>query len=234
MKAVIMEICKDYCIVLTTDGQFLKQKIPAGVFEVGDEIKVSKEYVYNPRKISINWVKNIALAASVAVILIIGSIFSIWYMKYFSATEERDFAAENIVIEEPAGDEAAAELYREPEEGTKEESLMSIAEEEKTITFEQTYSFDEQPEVEDDIGEIIRFSYKIIDGINLKIKLININSILTFNGTIKLNLLFSDEGRSRTETIVLEGFEPGKLEEYPVFLKTEEVKLNLEITGSAY
>ena len=62
MKAVIMEIHKDYCIVMTKDGQFLKQNIPAGVFEIGDEIAVSKEYAHEPKTVKVGWLKNLSIA----------------------------------------------------------------------------------------------------------------------------------------------------------------------------
>jgi hypothetical protein len=38
MKASIVEIYKDYCIVLTRDGRFIRQDVPAGAYEIGDEI----------------------------------------------------------------------------------------------------------------------------------------------------------------------------------------------------
>jgi hypothetical protein len=40
MKASVVEIYKDYCIVLTRDGRFLRQDVPAGAYEIGDEIVI--------------------------------------------------------------------------------------------------------------------------------------------------------------------------------------------------
>ncbi|HEX7561350.1 MAG TPA: anti-sigma factor domain-containing protein [Candidatus Humimicrobiaceae bacterium] len=38
MKASVVEIYKDYCIVLTRDGRFIRQDMTAGAYEIGDEI----------------------------------------------------------------------------------------------------------------------------------------------------------------------------------------------------
>jgi hypothetical protein len=40
MKASVVEIYKDYCIVLTRDGRFIRQDVSAGAYEIGDEIVI--------------------------------------------------------------------------------------------------------------------------------------------------------------------------------------------------
>ena len=40
MKAYVAEINKDYCIVITEDGRFIRQDMPAGAYEIGDEIVI--------------------------------------------------------------------------------------------------------------------------------------------------------------------------------------------------
>jgi hypothetical protein len=40
MKASVVEIHKDYCIVLTRDARFIRQVMPAGAYEIGDEIVI--------------------------------------------------------------------------------------------------------------------------------------------------------------------------------------------------
>jgi len=40
MKALVAEIHKDHIIVITRDGRFVRQDVPAGVYEIGDEIVV--------------------------------------------------------------------------------------------------------------------------------------------------------------------------------------------------
>jgi hypothetical protein len=40
MKASVAEVHKDYCIVITQDGRFIRQDKPAGSYEIGDEITI--------------------------------------------------------------------------------------------------------------------------------------------------------------------------------------------------
>ncbi len=239
MKATIMEIGKDYCIVMTRDGQFIKQKIPSGVFEIGDEITVSKEYAFKPKTANINikWVRSFAVAASVVIVVVVGSVFGVWYLRQYYASRNITLFTEDANREEmTVGEEAPAEETAEEqkEEGIKEPAVAMTAGEEKTITFESIYSFTEQPEVIEDIEEIIQFSYEIVDNVSLRIRLKNISSTLSFDGTFKLVMLLSDETESRTEVISLDGFGPGKIKEQPLFLKAGEMKLKLEVTGSTY
>jgi hypothetical protein len=234
MKAIIIEIGKDYCIVLTRDGQFLKQRIPAGVFELGDEITVSEEYEYKPLASNIKLIKNFSMAASVAIILIAASVFGVWYMKY-TASKEDTFTTGDIIIRESAVEEAVDEtIVGEAREESFEAAASSEAIEERNIFFEKTYSFSEQKEAEDNVRDIISFSYKIIDNISLRVKLNNISTSLNFNGTLKLVMLLPDNSESSTEIISLEEFEPGEVIEHPLFLKTGETKLKLEVSGYAY
>src|SRR4030043_1973409 len=83
MKAVIIEIHKDYCIVMTKDGQFIRQNIPAGVFEIGDEIVISKEYSYEPKTIRAGWLKSLSVASMAVVVVAVLSIFGVWYFKQY-------------------------------------------------------------------------------------------------------------------------------------------------------
>ncbi len=231
MKAIIMEIGRDYCVVLTRDGQFLKQKIPSGVFELGDEITVSEEYEYKPLVSNIKLIKNFSMAASVAIILIAASVFGVWYMKY-TVSKEDTFTAGDIIIRESAVEEAADEvIVGEAREESSEAAASSEALEEKDIFFEKTYSFIEQKEAQDNIGGIINFSYKVIDDISLRIKLNNVGTSLNFSGTMEMVMLLSDNSESSTEVVSLDEFEPGEVREHSLFIKTGESKLKIELSG---
>lgn len=237
MRALIIEIGKDYCIVLTRDGQFLRQRIPHGVFEIGDEIIVREEDNFKPAMVNIkmNRVRSSAVAASVILILAVGSIFAVRYLRdYYPGeviSEDMDAAATEKVIVAPEEDERA---FNEEEAESMEESALAVALEEEAITFKNIYSLEEQGEIEEDIKEVICFSYKIVDEINLRIQLKNISSTSTFNGTFKLIMTSSDGSESRTEVISLEEFGPGKTKEYQMFIKAGEKNLKLEVAGNAY
>jgi len=243
MKAIIVEMGKDYCIVITRDGQFLKQRMPAGVFELGDEIVVSKEYSYKPALFNITWIKKMSLAASVAVVVVTVSIFSVLYLGHYASSRDEVFTGNYITVEDTADKEddlLVGEIEKESyeESGLSEEEVtreVSVSEDaaEKTVVFKKVYSFAEQTEVEDDIEDVINFSYKIINNSNLRIKLRNISASSSFSGSINMIISLSDNSESRVEEISLEEFEPGRIEEYPLFLKAGESKLEVEITGIA-
>ena len=237
MKAVIIEIGKDYCIVMTGEGQFLKQRMPHGIFEIGDEIIVSEEHAFKPAMINVKMfrARSFAVAASVIVILAVGSIFGVQYLRnYYSReiTGEDKVAEEKLIIVPEPSREAPVE---EEMDGTEETALGMPLEGGEDIAFSNTYSFEEKEENEEDIKEIIRFSYKIVDDTQLKIQLRNISDALSFSGTFKLVVLYSDGKESKIEDILLDDFGPGRIKEYPtLFLKQGETQLRLEVTGNAY
>ncbi|MDD3819638.1 MAG: anti-sigma factor domain-containing protein [Actinomycetota bacterium] len=252
MKGVIIEIGKDYCIVLTKDGQFIRQKIPHGVFEIGDEIVVTQEDSYREpamANIKMKRIRSFAMAVSVVLVLVVGSIFTVKYMSTrgdypAEATEEEEIPAEEKVIVLPRGEEyeeAAAEKQQEKAEVAEEEteaadeSALTMSLEEGAITFENMYfySLGEQKVIEENIKEVILFSYKIIDSGSLKIQIKNISDALTFDGTFKLTMLAADGSESRIEVISLDGFSPGRIKEHQMFIKSGEENLKVEVTGTA-
>lgn len=230
MKAVVMEIYKDYCIVMTKDGQFLKQEIPAGVFEIGDEIMVSEGYVYKPKVVKVGWMRSFAVGTMIVVMVAVVSIFGVWYLKQYRPS--RDIA---LLTEDTTEETLTVQIEEEaPQEEIEEESALSMnAEQEEKVIFDSTYSLEEEAQVEEDINGII-FSYEIIDNVNLRVKLENKSYTPSFNGTFNLVMLFSDGSESRIETIPLEGFEPGKVRERPFFLKAGETDLRLIVTEITY
>ncbi len=233
MKAVVMEIHKDYCIVMTEDGQFLRQEIPAGRLEIGDEIVIEKEYYYERRA---SWVKSFAIAASVVVVVAIGSVFGVRYLKqYYPAGDIAMVAEEKAVAEEATREEVLMEEEALPtEEGTEEPALAIEAEQEETIIYksEDIYSLKEEGMIEKYIEEImIKFSYKVIDSTSLLVSLEN-SSTYSFSGNFNLVMLLSDGSVARTKTIFLEGFKPGDIYKKQFPLEAGEAEFRLEVTES--
>ncbi len=235
MKAMIMEIHKDYCIVMTKDGQFLKQNIPAGVFEIGDEIVVVREYSYEPKTIKAGWLKSLSVASMAVVVVAILSIFGVWYFKQYLPLRNAALLTENTTEEtaQAAAEEEVAEEARE--ESTEGTGLGMELDRGETVSFEKTYSLIEEPKVDDEnINGVLAFSYEIINNVSLQVEFRNISSVLSFNGTITLTTLFSDYSVSQTKIIPLDGFEPARVEKEPIFLKVDEASLKLEVNGNAY
>ena len=229
MKAVIMEIHKDYCIVVTRDGQFLKRKIPQGVFEIGDEIVIDQEYSFEPAKpAGTNWVKKFVVTISVAVVVVEALVLGVRYMRSFLSGDVYQYTGyereELIVVgEEEEKKEEEAVVKAEPAE----------AEPEETIIYENIYSIEEGTEFEEFIGGIM-FSYKVSDSDSLKIRIENVNSTPYFNGRFKITMLLSDGSKSSTKSILLQGFKPGQVRESTAAIRNEEVAFRLQVIGITY
>jgi hypothetical protein len=74
MKASIVEIHKNYCIVMTLDGRFVRHDVPAGAFELGDEIFIeAAEFLSaNDKTVKKPFGMFAKLAAGFAAIVILG------------------------------------------------------------------------------------------------------------------------------------------------------------------
>ena len=225
MKAVVMEIYKDYCIVMTEDGQFLRHKIPVGRLEIGDEIVIERQYSYEPK---VSWVARFAVAAAVIVVVAVGSVLSVKYISQYHAARGTAMVAEEAVEEKAIVEEALP-----VEEGAEEPTLAMEAEQEETIIYksESVHSLEEGTTVEEYIEDII-FSYKVSGERNLSVRLENSSSIGSFNGTFNLVMLLSDGSVARTITIPLEDFEPGDIHEESFPLEAGETDFVLEVTES--
>lgn len=136
MRATVLEIHKRYCIVVTTDGQFLKKRIPAAKIEIGDEViieKLADEKSKGHARIIFHTapraVVKTAVGFATVIIIIIGAYFGI---KYIGLTEP----AAGIAMAEEAGQKQELNSgYQDPGEsfieGTKTgEVIMSGKEKE--------------------------------------------------------------------------------------------------------
>ena len=83
MKASIVEIHKNYCIVFTADGRFIRQDIPAGAYEIGDKIIVDVTAISNvfekPLKKPFSMFAKLAAGFAAIVILTGGAYLGIRY-----------------------------------------------------------------------------------------------------------------------------------------------------------
>jgi len=109
MKAVVIETHKDYCILLTRDGRFIRKRMVGSSVEIGEEVVVSQ-----PSRLQRNRrVFRLALAAaSVFIVLSLTAAFSIDYIRSFFAPDLVTMAAapetaqEDIAMSAPAQAEA--------------------------------------------------------------------------------------------------------------------------------
>ncbi len=125
MKAIVMEIHKDYCIAMTGDGRFIRQAITAGELEIGDEIMIEEAVFEVPGR---DWIKTFAIAAAALLVIGFGS-YGIFRVFGGDGTggETAMVADAREATEEKANDEAMVVVE---EETTGQEAEMAPAIEE--------------------------------------------------------------------------------------------------------
>jgi hypothetical protein len=220
MKAIIMEIYKNFCIVMTEDGKFLKYKMPAGFAEIGDEVIIEKAPAPQPER---NWVRGTSIAFAV-VVVVIGAVFSYRYLKQNTMTLSAPAVA--AARTEEAKDESVNESMKM---GVQSEAAEEVPLLEKTFLLEK-----ENVLVEQSLGNLnLLFSYKVLSGEikNLSIKIKN-NDTGAFSGTFNLEMFLGDGVTSRQVAIELMDFNPGSIREEIVKLEQGETGFKLKVYGN--
>lgn len=214
MKAIIMEIDKKYCIVMTEDGQFLNHRISGGSVEIGDGIIIEEknnEFSYaNYKK---TWIRGLAVGFAVLVVLVMGSVFSYRFLKqYFPISSAPTVAA-------ALGDSAAA---AENAETIRQSPL-----------FEKVLSLKKQNVLTEENINGILFSYQVLSTEQkvLQVKIENKNDSLKFEGSILLKLMLEDGSITRQVTIELPGFNPGYIKEEKIAVENGETNFKLLVYG---
>ena len=200
MKATVMEIHKNYCIVMTRDGQFLKHKIAAGSVEIGDEIVISKAPEVRLGKL---YARGFAIAAAV-VIVVVGGVFSYRYLsKFYPVGGVRELAEAKVEDKEVYQAEAPAEAAVTQEVGEEaatvavelEESAVDEINEAGGLMYEKDFVIEEGIEVEEFIIDDLSFKYRIYESDGEKQILIsfkNTSANLSFTGSADIILLSGD------------------------------------------
>lgn len=233
MKAIIMEINKKYCIVMTEDGQFLKHRISGGSVEIGDGIIIEEknnEFSYaNYKK---TWIRGLAVGFAILVVLVMGSVFSYRFLKqYFPISSAPTVAAAKIPEENLADKEAEKNLESPPGE--------SVAAAENAETIQQSPLFEkvlllkkENVLTEENINGIL-FSYQVLSTEQkvLQVKIENKNDTLKFEGSILLEMMLEDGSIKSQVTIELPGFNPGYIKEEKIAIENGETNLKLVVYG---
>lgn len=113
MKAYIVEIYKNYCIVMTADGQFIRQNIPAGFHEIGDEISWEESGVLNAGKSNLmRMIGRVAIGFAAVAVITTGAYFGIKFANVNSTAGTVSLAQatsqEKKITEVPERDENGA------------------------------------------------------------------------------------------------------------------------------
>ncbi len=200
MKATVMEIHKNYCIVMTKDGQFLKHKAAAGSVEIGDEIVISKAPEVRLGRL---YARGFAIAAAV-VVVVVGGVFSYRYLsKFYPVGGVRELAKAEVEDKEVYQAEAPAEVAVTQEVGEEadmvaaefEESAVDEINEAGGLMYEKDFVVEEGIEVEEFIIDDLSFKYETFESDGEKQILIsfkNTSGSLSFNGSADIILLSGD------------------------------------------
>ena len=233
MKAVVIEIHKNYCIVMTGDGQFLKHKAGVGSVEIGDEIVISR---VPEARIARFTVRGFAVAAAV-VVVIIGGIYSYRYLsKFYPVGSARELAeaefnykdetqTEAVVTEEA---EEAAAVLSESEKGAVDE-----VSEAGTLIYEKDFIIGEGIGVEEFISDLY-FKYETFESDGEKQILVsfkNASENLSFTGSADIIILFSDGSILKEVYIELVDFGPQEEKEEVFTYEEDAVTIRVRLDG---
>jgi len=233
MKAVVIEIHKNYCIVMTGDGQFLKHKAGVGSVEIGDEIVISR---VPEARIARFTVRGFAVAAAV-VVVIIGGIYSYRYLsKFYPVGSARELAeaefnykdetqTEAVVTEEA---EEAAAVLSESEKGAVDE-----VSEAGTLMYEKDFIIGEGIGVEEFISDLY-FKYETFESDGEKQILVsfkNASENLSFTGSADIIILFSDGSILKEVYIELVDFGPQEEKEEVFTYEEDAVTIRVRLDG---
>ncbi len=198
MKAVVVEIHKNYCIALTKDGRFIKRNRNGFLMEIGDELELvessRQEKSARPLRIAL-------VAASVFIVLSLSAIFSVQYVRSFLTPDALTMAAAPEMAEE----EMALAMPSEPEVLRDEQEQFMDAKDASSPFFglaegSAEYFIDD-----------FHITYEIINGqersLYLRMENIGENS---FTGTVELVFFNKDENVSKTIVFELEDFSYGQ------------------------
>ena len=222
MKAIIMEINKKYCIVMTEDGQFLNRRISGDSVEIGDGIIMEeKNNEFSLANYKKPWIRGLAVGFAVLMVLVMGSVFSYRFLRqYFPISSAPTVAAAKISEENlTLGDSAAA---AENAETTKQSPLF-----EKVLLLKK-----ENVLTEENINGIL-FSYQVLSTEQkvLQVKIENKNDSIKFEGSILLEMMLEDGSITRQVTIGLPGFNPGYIKEEKIAIENGETNFKLLVYG---
>jgi len=242
MKAIIMEINKKYCIVMTEDGQFLNHRIPGGSVEIGDGIIIEeKNNEFSMANYKKTWIRGFAVGFAVLVILVMGSVFSYRFLKqYFPISSAPTVAAAKISEENLADKETEKNLQSTPQESSTGSMLgESGAAVENSETIQQPPLFEkvlllkkENVLTEENINGIL-FSYQVLSTGQkvLQVKIENKNDSLKFEGSILFEMMLEDGSITKQVSIELPGFNPGYIKEEKIAIENGETNFKLLVYG---
>ncbi len=230
MKAIIMEISRDHCIVATEDGRFMRQDIAAGTYEIGDELIVGEEHqeAFQYGRPKRNRIMGVIAAAAMVAVLVTGTALLVRYFRQYNIPASAVVAQADMAEKATEDEVFAAEAA--PAEGREEPAMAEDVDgAPANIMFEGTYPLIEGMSAQEYIRELV-FSFTITENRELQVMLENIGTAYIFNGKVDLTLLYEDGSRARMITKEISGFNPGEAWEEVFPLESSETDLMLTVS----
>ena len=254
MKAIVVEIHKEYCIVMTGDGRFVRQAVPAGELEIGDEIIVEEETYTAPSR---DWIKTFAIAAVAVLVIGFGSY---GILRIFGGlgsgsgeaamvadaemrTEEKandeamaTAAEEEAVLESPEGEEAEmAEAAEESEDftaGMEQVDGVSTGPGEVDVEFALQISKFGEP-VQIIAGNLLFMYFAAVgdEAMELILTVEMLDPDLKFTGKIEASILFEDGEPAGSEVIKFNNFSSGQRSQNFIEFLPDAYTLHINIAG---
>ena len=250
MRAVVIEIHKNYCIAVTPDGRFVKQHMEQGELEIGDEIMIEAGHTAPSR----DWIKTLAIAFTAVLVIGFGSwgMFRVfgWYSPVAGSMDEAaEIAFEEkeeamtMAVEEEVAEEAAQEAPAEAAVEADEES------EDFAFEMEQVEDIPTGPgRVDADfyldltrMGEPIEiiagnllFLYWVAEseeGLEVFFNIEELDPELAFTGYVELVILDAQATVSGSRSFDFEEFKRGERLSEVIIIDEDDVSMNILING---
>ncbi len=234
MKAIIMEIHKKYCVVMTEDGRFLKHRILGDSVEIGDWVIIEEknvEFSYANQKKA--WIRGFAIGFAALVVLVMGSVFSYRFLKQYFPISPALAVAEAKLAEDDRTDTGEEEKNAEDlsgEPAAADENIESI---QQSPLYEKVLLLKKETILTEENINGILFSYQVLNKGQkvLQVKIENKNDTLKFEGSILLEMMLEDGSVKSQTTIELPGFNPGYIKEEKVTIENGETNFRLIVYG---
>jgi hypothetical protein len=232
MKAVIIEINKNYCIVMTVDGRFLRKKIKVGSAEIGDEITIESE-TFSAVESKKTWIRGFGIAFAVLAVIVAGATFS---YRYFRQAAPMALSAPAVAEARTSAEEDKNQSMKMGAEAQSQEGVSAEASETAGVPlFEKIYTFEKDNILNEESLENLNlvFSFKV-SGDNEKNLFVDLknNDSKIFSGNLNFDMLDSNGRITRTITIEINGLGTGRNHEETIGISKEETGFQLRIYGS--
>jgi hypothetical protein len=142
LKTYVMEINKDFSVLMTVDGQFLRYDIPAGSFEIGDEVMLNNfqaetlsSGTVEIQKKNFRIFKAFAFGFAAVVIFSFAGYFGVKYINKLEFTAPAGVASANMeLLSDSSGEEKSLGMQGPEESGEAENAQQADESDEDSTT----------------------------------------------------------------------------------------------------